>query len=69
MSEKGLVLSVERFESAKGLSSGWRMMGVLAGLGRMLILAIAPDVSPISFAKSPPYSLDIPEPPYVPWSS
>lgn len=57
------------FLSSKGLSFGWRMTGVLAGLGRRFILPAPPakDVSPISLPKSPPYSLlSPPGPPYVP---
>lgn len=60
-----------RLVSSKGLSLGWVMMGVLAGLGRTFILP-APAVkgiSPISLPKAPPYSFFIPAPPYVPWSS
>ena len=57
-----------RLVSSKGLSLGWVMMGVLAGLGRAFILPApaAKGASPISLPKAPPYSLFIPAPPYVP---
>lgn len=59
-------LSVERLLSSNGFSSGWRMTGVLAGLGRRFSIPARPakDSSPTSFSKSPPNSLfRPPEPP------